>query len=63
MLCFNTTTYLMDKGDLIQLGLTILVFLIFIALIYLYITMPLWTAISATMMVAVVAYIASRFIK
>lgn len=53
----------MDKGDLIQLGLTILVFLIFIALIYLYITMPLWTAISATMMVAVVAYIASRFIK
>lgn len=63
MLCFNTPTYLMDKGDLIQLGLTILVFLIFIALIYLYITMPLWTAISATMMVAVVAYIASRFIK
>ena len=52
----------MDTGDLIQIGLLILAFLVVVGIVYLFLTQPLWIGLVASCAMAMLLYLASRFI-
>ncbi len=53
----------MNKGDLIQVLLLAVAFLVLVALIVLYIYFAIWIAIISTLITIVGVYVLSRFIK